>query len=99
MRIVQIEPIGIGPDDLKKIKTNFKREGHELIYYDHKPQNEKELIERAKKAHVIILSNLPLSNNVISQCPDLKMISVAFAGVDHIAMDVCHEKGIVVSNA
>ncbi|MDY6801509.1 MAG: NAD(P)-dependent oxidoreductase, partial [Bacteroidota bacterium] len=40
-----------------------------------------------------------LSNNVISQCPDLKMISVAFAGVDHIAMDVCHEKGIVVSNA
>jgi len=99
MKIVQIEPIGINPDDLKKIETNFERAGHEWIHYDHKPQNEKELIERAKEAQVIILSNLPLSKNVISQCPDLKMISVAFAGVDHIAMDVCREKGIVVSNA
>ncbi|HSH52174.1 MAG TPA: NAD(P)-dependent oxidoreductase [Bacteroidales bacterium] len=99
MRIVQIEPIGINPDDLKKIETNFERAGHEWTHYDHKPQNEKELIERAKEAQVIILSNLPLSKNVISQCHDLKMISVAFAGVDHIAMDVCHEKGIVVSNA
>ena len=99
MKIVQIEPIGINSDDLKKIETNFERAGHEWIHYDHKPQNEKELIERAKEAQVIILSNLPLSKNVISQCPDLKMISVAFAGVDHIAMDVCREKGIVVSNA
>lgn len=99
MRIVQIEPIGISPDDWKKAETNFKKAGHQLIRYDHKPQNEEELIERAKDAHVLILSNLPLSSNVISHCPDLKMISVAFAGVDHIAMDVCNEKGIVVSNA
>lgn len=99
MTIVQIEPIGIGPQELEKISANFKASGYDFISYDTRPQNDDELIKRAQNANVIILSNLPVSGEVISQCPDLKMISVAFAGVDHIAMDICKEKNIIVSNA
>src|SRR6056297_4036607 len=99
MKIVQIEPIGINPTRLKEIEENFNSTGHKFIGYNNKPQNDDDLIARAKDADVLILSNHPLSGDVISQCPELKMISVAFAGVDHIAMDICNERNIVVSNA
>ena len=34
----------------------------------------------------------------MERCPNLKMISVAFTGVDHVDMDYCRERGILVSN-
>lgn len=99
MKIIQIEPIGIEKQELDKIKDDFKALGYEFIAYDSKPANEGQTIERSKDADVIILSNLPISENIITNCPDLKMISVAFAGVDHISMDVCKKRDIIVSNA
>ena len=42
---------------------------------------------------------MPLDRKVLSHCPNLKMISVAFAGVDHIDMEYCHNNNILVSNA
>lgn len=35
---------------------------------------------------------------MLEHCDNLKMISVAFTGVDHVAMDYCRERGILVSN-
>lgn len=99
MKIVQIEPIGIGSSELDKITSDFKALGHEFMTYDSKPANEDQTIERSKDANVIILSNLPISENILSNCPDLKMISVAFAGVDHIPMNICKKRDIIVSNA
>ena len=45
-----------------------------------------------------MLSNLPFRKAVMERCESLKMISVAFTGVDHVDMDHCREKGILVSN-
>lgn len=99
MKIIQIEPIGIEKPELDKIKDDFKALGHEFIVYDSKPAHEDETIERSKDADVIILSNLPISEKILSNCPDVKMISVAFAGVDHIPMNICKKRDIIVSNA
>ena len=99
MKITIIEPIGITDDSLIKIKADFESLGHEFITYDNKPDNDAEIIERAQNTDVLILSNLPISEDVINQCESLKMISVAFAGVDHIPMDLCRERSILVSNA
>src|SRR5690606_29398016 len=57
------------------------------------------LIKRAAEAEVIMLSNLPISDEVIRRCKKLKLITVAFTGIDHIGMDVCRERGISVRNA
>jgi D-3-phosphoglycerate dehydrogenase len=46
-----------------------------------------------------MLANLPFRKEVIENCPNLKMISVAFTGVDHVDIDVCKERGITVCNA
>ena len=57
------------------------------------------LIERGKDADIIVLTNLPFPKKVIESCSKLKMISVAFTGVDHIDIEACRNKGIAVSNS
>lgn len=99
MKIVLIEPIGIKIDKLNKITLDFSAQNHEFVYYTTKPENEKEIISRAVDADVLLLSNLPISESVIQSCKNLKMISVAFAGVDHLPMNYCNDNNILVSNA
>ena len=45
-----------------------------------------------------MVSNLPLNAQVIEGCRNLKLLAVAFTGVDHIAMDVCRKNGVMVCN-
>jgi D-3-phosphoglycerate dehydrogenase len=99
MNIIQLEPISIKEDFKKKIQQDFSQKGHEITFYETKPETDKEKINRAKEADILIVSNLPLSKNVLEQCKNLKMISVAFAGVDHIDMNYCQKNNILVSNA
>ena len=44
------------------------------------------------------MSNFKYGRDIISQCPDLKMICVAFTGVDHVDIEYCRERGITVCN-
>ena len=46
----------------------------------------------------MVLSNFKYGRDIISQCPDLKMICVAFTGVDHVDIEYCRERGITVCN-
>ncbi len=98
MNIVLLEPIGITKTNIYRIKADFNTSGNEFVSYDSKPENDVEIIKRAKNADIIVLSNLPISKAVINACDKLKMISVAFAGVDHIPMDLCRKRNIIVSN-
>ncbi|MFR1369929.1 MAG: NAD(P)-dependent oxidoreductase [Eisenbergiella massiliensis] len=70
----------------------------EIVYYDTRVTDTETLIERAKDADILAFSNLPFKKEVLEHCDNLKMISVAFTGVDHVAMDYCRERGILVSN-
>ena len=98
MKIVVIEPLGIPMENLKPTAEKIIGEKAEIVYYDTKTTDTAELSERGKDADIIVVSNLPLKREVLENCKNLKMISVAFTGVDHIAMDYCREKGITVSN-
>jgi len=99
MRIIQLEPTGIRKEFKESINREFEEMGHEVIFHETKPETDDEKIQRAKDADVLIVSNLPLNKAVLSNCKNLKMISVAFAGVDHIDMEYCYYNNIVVSNA
>jgi D-3-phosphoglycerate dehydrogenase len=99
MKISILEPIGISACKFNQLKHDFEALGHELIFFSDRNENEDELIKRAEGADAIIVSNIPISANFITNCPNLSMISVAFTGVDHIAMQACNERDILVSNA
>ncbi len=99
MKIVLIEPLGIDEEELKKLSSGIKESGHEFVSYDTRTEDTQELIQRGKDADIIILTNLPFKKEVMEQCRQLKMISVAFTGVDHVDVAFCDERQIIVSNA
>lgn len=99
MKIVIIEPLGITPEKLAEATAAVKARGHEIIAYDTREDDPERLAQRGKDADVIIIANQPFRKNVIEKCEKLKLLSVAFTGVDHVDVDFCKEKGITVCNA
>ena len=97
MKIVFLEPLGLTVEAIEKACDNLKKQGHEVVVYpDRSPEKN---IERATGADVILESNMPLRKDFFDACPNLKMLSIAFTGLDHIDMDECKRRGIVVMNA
>lgn len=99
MKIVVLEPLGLSEENVREIAKEFLKEGHELIVHNNKTQDIEVLKQRVKEAEVLVLANMPLKREVIAAASNLKMISVAFTGVDHIDLDICREKNITVCNA
>lgn len=99
MKIVFIEPLGMNENSVMLQCQALKSAGHQIVFYDNRKEDEQVLIERAKDAEIIIISNIPLRKNFFEHCPKLRMVSVAFTGVDHIDLETCKEKGITVCNA
>lgn len=98
MKMVIIEPLGVEKEKLIAMAEETLKDQVDIIYYDTKTTDTKELIERGKDAEIIVVSNLPLNSEVIEGCKNLKLLSVAFTGVDHIAMETCRAKGVMVCN-
>lgn len=99
MKIVTMEPLGVPAGMILSMAKNLEQAGHEFVYHETKETDQAKLIDRVKDADVIILANQPISRAVIESCPRLKLLSVAFTGVDHVALDACRDKGVAVSNA
>lgn len=97
MRIVLAEPLGIAPEILESLSKSLT--GHDFVSFDSRPADEADLVGRVKDADVAIIANYPFSNDAIAQCPNLKMLSVAFTGTDHVGLDACKAQNIAVSNA
>src|SRR5699024_6787191 len=99
MKIVILEPLGISEAEFNSISKPLTDNGHELVVYDDGKTDDETLKTRVKDAEILVLANMPLSGEVIDAANNLKYISVAFTGFDHIDLDKCKEKGIQVSNA
>lgn len=99
MKIVFLEPLGISEDALKSTTEKYiSSDEHEIVYSPDRKEDEATLIERSKDADIVVLSNIKYGKNIIEKCPNLKMINVAFTGVDHIDLEYCNERGIDVCN-
>lgn len=99
MKIVFLEPLGMCECSIDTRVSALRQEGHTVIVYPDRNENEEILISRAQDAEIVVVSNIPLKKHFFESCPQLKMLSVAFTGVDHIDMEECRQRGIVVCNA
>src|SRR5690554_739800 len=99
MNIVLMEPLGISRETLEQFASKLKDKGHRFTAYDTVETNLERQKERVKDAEILIIANHPLKGEVIKVAKNLKYISIAFTGVDHIDQRVCQEMGIRVSNA
>lgn len=98
MKLVIIEPLGVNDEKLLSMAKDMLPSDLEIQYYNTRVTDTETLIERGKDADIIAVSNLPMNADVINGCKNLKMLSVAFTGVDHIAMDACKANHVLVSN-
>ena len=99
MKIVFLEPLGLKVSQIEAACEGLKKAGHEVIVYPDRNENLDELKRRAEGAEVVIESNIPLRKDFLDACPNLKMLSIAFTGLDHIDLEECERRGIVVKNA
>lgn len=99
MKIVVMEPLGVALEKIEALAAGLKAAGHEFVYYTTKETQQDKLLARVQDADIIMLANQPLSADIINACPNLKMLSVAFTGVDHVALAACRTRQIMVCNA
>ena len=78
MNIVFIEPLGVCECTFHAAVAALQAQGHQITFYNDRREDEDTLIERAKDAEIIAVSNIPLRKNFFEHCPRLKMLSVAF---------------------
>src|SRR6266436_5473243 len=100
MNIKIIEPIGQSETAIRsRFKDFLEKGGHRLFICDTRDLTDAELIQNVSDADILLLSNRPLSRAVIEACPNLKLICVAFTGIDHVDQDACKARGIILHNA
>ncbi|MDR1536619.1 MAG: hypothetical protein LBU32_01235 [Clostridiales bacterium] len=95
MKISMLEPLAVLVERLREQSRPFIDEGR-IAELAEAPISEAGKLERAKGADVLIIANSPLSKEVVEARKNLKMISVAFTGVDHIPAEDITRWGILV---
>ncbi|MDR1758299.1 MAG: hydroxyacid dehydrogenase [Bacteroidales bacterium] len=98
MNIVAIEPLGMDKSLVTLYQQYFEKRGHKFTCFLDRTENKDEIICRMQNAEIVLVSNLPMTREILSVLPKLKMLAVAFAGVDHVDLDFCQEKNIIVKN-
>lgn len=98
MTISLLEPLGIHKELLESFAKEMQGAGHRFTAHDTKASSVEELIQRSQGQEIIMIANTPYPREVIAANPQIKMIAVAFTGVDHVDLAACKEAGIVVTN-
>lgn len=98
MKIALLEPLGVSADRITELARPLEEAGHTFTYYDTKTTDADELARRSADADVVMIANNPYPARVIESADNLKMIAVAFTGIDHVGLDACRERNIAVCN-
>lgn len=98
MNIALIEPLHIAPETLDALAAPLKAAGHQFTAWDHKAATPEEMIARVQGQDIVMIANTPFPEAVVQGADQLKMLDVAFTGIDHVALSACREKGVMICN-
>ena len=80
MNIVFVESLGMCECTINKSLATLKNQGHTVTFYHDRNENEEVLIERARNAEVVVVSNIPLRKHFFENCPKLRITVCNAAG-------------------
>lgn len=66
MKIVFIEPLGMNEDIVRTQCRELIGKGHSIVFYNDRNEQEEVLIERAKEADIVVVSNIPLRKHFLN---------------------------------
>ena len=98
MNISLLEPLNINDEEITALSKPIIEMGHNFKYYNNKTTNIDELIKRSLDQDIVMIANNPYPKEVIDKANKLKMIAVAFAGIDHVDIKAAKEKNIQITN-
>lgn len=98
MKCAVVEPLGVSKKVFMEIARAALGTSVEIKYYPDRKEDAKTLIKRSGDAEIVMISNIPYGRDIMKHNPNLKMICVAFTGIDHIDMEYCREHSITVCN-
>lgn len=99
MKISLLEPIGVSRETIDALAAPVREMGHTFTYYDTKTTDAEELKRRSEGCEVVMIANNPYPDEVVCAAESLKMLDVAFTGIDHVGLAACRERGVTVCNA
>ena len=99
MIVKLLEPLSVPDSLIEELSAPIKEAGHEFVYYDEKTTDVEELAERSANADIVIIANNPYPKEAFQNAKNLKLINVAFTGVDHVDQEAAKEQGIHIANA
>ena len=76
------------------------QENNEIAVYKTRPSNSRELIQRVKDCHTIVVTKATtqITNSVIENSPNLRHIAVYGPALDHIDVDSANRNKIKVTS-
>ena len=98
MNISLLEPLGISTQELEALAAPLKAAGHTFTFYETKTTDPEELKRRSAGQDVVMIANNPYPAEVVRAADRLKLLAVAFTGIDHVGLDACRERGVTVCN-
>lgn len=98
MKISLIDPLIVDDKIIENHKKKIEKLGHTFEYFKESASSDEKIIQRLKDSDVAIITNNKFSKKVIKNT-NLKLIDVAFTGFNHVDIEACNEKGIIVENA
>lgn len=98
MRVALLEPLGVPAETIDELAEPIRERGHEFVYFDQKTIDPAELARRSKGADVVMIANNPYPASVVEGADALKMVAVAFTGIDHVGLAACRERCVTVCN-
>ena len=99
MIIKLLEPLRVPETLIEKLAAPLKEAGHEFVYYDEKTTDVDELAKRSEDADIVIIANNPYPKEAFVNAENLKLIDVAFTGVDHVDQAAAKEQDVQIANA
>ena len=99
MKIVVAEPLGVAKDHVEAAMGAYPRlESTSLTVWETPPADDADMIRRCADAEVVIEVNRPLNADFFAACKKLRLVAVAFAGIDHIDIAAAAKAGVTVKN-
>ena len=94
-----LEPLRVPDALIEELARPLEKAGHKFVYYKEKTTNVEELAKRSKDADIVVIANNPYPKRAFQHAENLKLINVAFTGVDHVDQQAAKAQNIQIANA
>lgn len=98
MNISLLEPLGVPESMIEELAKPIKDAGHSFTYYATKTTDVEELKARSAGQDIVMIANNKYPAEVVEASKDLKMLAVAFTGIDHVGLDAAKKNNVTVCN-